>query len=485
MVGSYPKTSNIDASRVFKIILTILCLAANSLYAQSIKLDKRLGAANSLIVESQTGIYPNQALDRLVKRVGAKLVANLDDRRFEFSFKVVDDPMPNAFALPGGYVYVTRGILTLITSEDELACVMAHEIIHVTERHSIRQLRRSILPRLLEVPGNIVGNVVSDDLGALLNTPIQTSNNLLLANYSRGHEKESDMLGITLASKAGYDPTAMSRILTRLSEAVEILTQEKEKRGYFDDHPYTPDRVSAIQKRSKSLPPPITSRKNAGPPAALDNMTFGPNPDKGFFRENVFLHPALNFTISFPKDWETRNQPTSAGAIQKSHLGAIFIGLANQDADLYEQAKAFIEKNEIDKGPDSIKPTPYSLNGNDGYLVSLTDRSGDQPMSLHILWTKLGGNKYQLIGFAPLGFEEDLRIAANTFRQLTETERASIKRRVVTITKPIRGESFEDIHTRLNSIASMKITRLINGMDTDEEIAPGQRIKIIREVSYH
>ena len=145
------------------------------------------------------------------------------------------------------------GILSLMTTEDELACVMGHEIIHVTRRHSVKQMRKSFLPRLLEVPGAIVGNVVHEDLGNLLNLPITTTNSLLLSSYSRKHETESDTKGIELASKAGYDPNAMSAILERLSKAVEVITNEQEKKSYFSSHPYTQDRVDNINKTTSRL----------------------------------------------------------------------------------------------------------------------------------------------------------------------------------------------------------------------------------------
>ncbi|MBK1879140.1 M48 family metalloprotease [Pelagicoccus mobilis] len=466
--------------------LLLTALAALSLpqaNGQSVDVDKQLGAQNSVIVEAQMGVYDDAELRAWVNAVGYKLVTHLEDKRFKFSFKVIDDPMPNAFALPGGYIYVTRGILSLVTNEDELACVMAHEIIHVTERHSVKQMRKSLFPRLLEVPGNIVGNVVHDDLGNLINAPISTSNKLLLSSYSRGHEKDSDMMGITLARKAGYDPTAMGRILDRLSKAVEILTQEKEKRGYFDDHPFTPDRVKAIYKRSQKLDP-IAKVESVDAPEALDGMTFGLNPAKGIFRKNTFLHPDLNFTISFPEDWVTTNQANSIGGVHKSQLGALFVGLTDQNKPLLDQANTFISKNRLDAGPDVTTPTPYTLNGNNGYLVSLVDDSGKQPMSLHILWTELGGNKYQLIGFAPYGVGEDLKTIANSFRLLTRTERNSIHQNIITLAQPKVGESVEDFHTRLGGEFSPRVTRIINGLAPDQETTDGNIMKIVKRVQY-
>ena len=234
------------------------------------------------------GLVPDKELTGYVSSIGNRLVDALDENPFEFHFYVADDPIPNAFALPGGYVYVTRGILSLVTKEDELACV-----IHVIRRHSVRQMRSSIIPNLLELPGSIVGTVVDDDLGDLLNTPIHTSNSLLLASYSRKHETESDTRGIELASKAGYDPNAMAAILERLSTAVEVISNEQEKKSYFDDHPYTPDRVKKITKTTSTLSWEEKAKISEDFPAPLDGMVFGYHPGKGLFKEEVFLHPDL------------------------------------------------------------------------------------------------------------------------------------------------------------------------------------------------
>jgi len=181
--------------------LTLLISFSSLSFGQSVELDKELGAENAIIVEAQMGLVPDKELTGYVSSIGNRLVDALDENPFEFHFYVADDPIPNAFALPGGYVYVTRGILSLVTKEDELACVMGHEIIHVIRRHSVRQMRSSIIPNLLELPGSILGTVVDDDLGDLLNTPIHTSNSLLLASYSRTVSTRSLKLLQHLAGK--------------------------------------------------------------------------------------------------------------------------------------------------------------------------------------------------------------------------------------------------------------------------------------------
>lgn len=464
--------------------LLLLCVFTQISFAQSIELDKKIGAENAELVEAQMGIYELDGLSQYVESVGNRLVSHLEDPQFEFQFRVVDDPIPNAFALPGGYVYVTRGILSLITSEDELACVMGHEITHVIKRHSIKQMRKSILPRMLELPGAIVGNVVDDDLGKLLNAPIHTSNTLIMASYSRKHEKESDVEGVTLASRAGYDPAAMITILDRLSKAIEYITNKQEKKSYFDDHPYTPDRISTINKTIDDLDWSEGHKISADFPSPLDGMIFMENPRKGIFQENKFLHPELGFAITFPKEWETFNLPTAAGAIHPDRRGAIFLGLEDPKATPGELGEAFTKKIREDYPDSFISAGPRELNGHQAYLVSIMDDSGSEKMFIHILWVNIGKMMFKLIGLAPNFHEEKLKTSAESLHAITSGERESITQLEFKIITVRQNESIEAICKRLGSTIKPEINAFLNGKTPDEIIEKGEKVKIIIEKPY-
>lgn len=447
--------------------------------AQSIELDKKLGAENAKMVESQFGIYSHDALTAYVRSIGNTLVAKLKDNPFEYQFQIADDAIPNAFALPGGYVYITRGLLSLITNEDELACVMAHEIIHVNARHSIKQMRSSILPHMLELPGTIVGNVVSDDLGKLLNSPITTSNKLLLSSYSRKHETESDTKGIELASKAGYDPNAMAFILDRLSLAVEVLTNEKEKKSYFDSHPYTPDRVKKINKTTAKLTWEEGTKLSEDFPSPLNGMVFGINPRKGLFKEQTFLHPDLNFTITFPDEWETSNQPSTVLAIHKNRQAGIFLGLEDPSVSPEEHAKVFEKALEEKHGQKPSLSESRSINNHPGYLITMEDNSGDEAMYIHILWLKMEDKLFKLIGLAPRSFEPELQATARSLRSLTSSERNAIQMLTVRIAKAEKNETIEELNARTNNQVNTAIASLMNGVEENAKLDKNQLVKIV------
>ena len=148
--------------------------AQGQLLGQSAQRDVEQGAEVAKLVEQQIGLYSLPQTEAYLREVGGRLVTMVNDPRWKFSFQIVDQAEPNAFAIPGGGLYVSRGLLVLINREDELAGVLGHEIAHVTQRHSARQQRKGILPGLLSLPGNVVGNVVGENLGALINAPIDT-----------------------------------------------------------------------------------------------------------------------------------------------------------------------------------------------------------------------------------------------------------------------------------------------------------------------
>ena len=465
-------------------VIPIIFLISLQLSGQSIELDKELGAENAKLVEAQMGLYDNKEMTEYIRSIGNRLVDNLENNPFEFHFHIADDPVPNAFALPGGYVYVTRGILSIITSEDELACVMGHEIIHVTQRHSIKQMRSSFLPRLLEVPGAIVGSVVNEDLGNLLNLPITTSNTLLLSSYSRKHEKESDAKGIELASKAGYDPMAMSKILDRLSLTVEVITNEKEKKSYFSSHPYTPDRVKNITKETSKLEWMETPKISEDFPAPLDGMIFGENPRKGIFNEQIFIHPDLDFTITFPDGWETFNQASAVGAIDTNRQAGIFLGLEDPSRSPKDYGKEFDKEIREKYNQTPSRSEPHRVNNHHGYLVTLEDNTGDETMYLHILWLKMDKHLFKLIGFAPKSHEPELSKTVKSLRVLTHSEQKNVEVRTIRVVVANKNETLDKLSKRNNNIAKPNITALINGVEEDTKLNQNQAVKIVVKEKY-
>jgi len=465
-------------------IITISFVVVNYSNCQSIEYDKNIGAENAKVVEVLMGLYVDKEMNEYVSNVGTRLVNEIEKNPFDFNFYIADTHIPNAFALPGGYIYVTRGILALINTEDELAGILAHEIIHVTERHSVKQMRGSILPGLLQLPGNIVGTVVDKDLGTMLNSPLTTSNKLFLASYSRSHETEADKKGAELAGKAGYDPLALGIILERLAYTIEQITDEAEQKSYFDYHPYTPDRVRRIEKKSSKLEWTETEKVSGDFPVPLSGLVVGLNPSQGIFREEVFIHPDLNFSINFPDEWECFNQSIAVGAVQKDQLGAIFVGLEDPSLSPEKHAMKFEENLEKSHGIKPALSEPRTVNENSGYLISLEDQSGDIIMYIHILWLNMDNKIFKLIGIAPKSLEPDLRTSALSLRTLTEDERYGVNVHKLKIVSARESETLNELNERSTGVLDITLISLINGLDVNKTLTSDQLIKIVTEQKY-
>ncbi|MCD4729185.1 MAG: M48 family metalloprotease, partial [Bacteroidales bacterium] len=327
-------------------LLFLLLFVSIIQQAQDYTYDKKIGAESAVQVEQMIGIYQDSALTAYVNAVGQRLVNVLVDTPLEFRFFVVDMAEPNAFALPGGYIYVSRGLLSLVNDEAELACVIGHEMIHVIKRHAVKQMRKSILPGLLYIPGAVVG-VFNSSLGSIINTPVSLGSELFLSNYSRKQENESDKLGIKLASQAGYNPEKLAIILTSLSEDAKLLSGEAEKRSYFSSHPFTPKRVEKIEKEILKLQ---WSEKSSFADdkmslySKLAGMVYGQNPKQGIFEENVFKHPELNLAIPFPEKWNTINVPVAVGAKQPDGEAQLIFMIDNSGGEPDSLGKALTER---------------------------------------------------------------------------------------------------------------------------------------------
>lgn len=468
----------------FVIVMLALISMPTILLSQSVEYDKKVGAENALLVEAYIGLYHDTLLTNYVRSVGKRLVSGLEENPFEFEFHIADDPIPNAFALPGGYVYITRGLLILMNNEDELACVLSHEIMHVIKRHSVKQMQSSILPNLVELPGNLVGTVLNENLGALINSPLTLSNQLLLSSYSRKHETQSDTKGIELASKVGYNPNAMADILSRLNEAIEYIMQSETKKSYFDSHPYTPDRVKKINKTVSKLNWEVEAPISTQFIDELDGLVFGPNPSKGIFQEQVFLHPEINFRISFPIDYNTFNQPTSVGAINPNEREGIFLEIENAGKEPSEYALEFERKLEKDHGIKTSKSDFYKVINYPGYKITIIDKSEEEIFYMHIIWIKMNKLVYKITGFGPGSIDAKINTTSKSLHVLSSKEKNTITVRVAKSAVARENESLNHLGNRLNNVINTEATAIINGINSETKLKENQTIKIVNTQKY-
>ncbi len=267
--------------------------------------DRKVGAEASKDLEANDGLYDDPKLTAYVNDIGQKVVSQVSNRQYDFQFHIIDQPVANAFSLPGGYVYVTRGLLALTNSPDELACVLGHETTHVIKRHAAQRMEAATVPGIFALPGALVGTI-SPMVGDLLAAPAQGLGGLFLAGYSRDQEREADRTGQELAARAGFDPHALSEFLDRLGQFESLASNPQDQRipSIFQTHPQTPERVAATRERADELeatiiPPPSPHDRDAYV-GMLDGLVLRDNPAVGIFVGDAFLHPTMGFAFTAP-----------------------------------------------------------------------------------------------------------------------------------------------------------------------------------------
>ena len=284
----------------------------------------RVGREAAEQVAAEIGTLDDPELVAYVERIGKKLLRGLPRRDFAYRFAIVDQMEPNAFALPGGYIFVSRGLLALANNEDELANVIGHEIIHAFRRHAQQQQAVAASLPSLSMPW----------------TRAKT-----LAAYGRDMEREADELGQRLAAAAGYDPMGMSTFMRRLDQRERLLIGAPRNPTFFDTHPGTRERASMNAIRSRELrwawdPSLGDTRKRLLD--RIDGMVIGDRPETGVFVDDYFLHPGLGFQMRFPPGWSTQNTARAVGAQSSRRDAVVFLTSDLPTGDLVEVAEGFV-----------------------------------------------------------------------------------------------------------------------------------------------
>jgi predicted Zn-dependent protease len=442
------------------------------------------------MVAEEMGIVDDRALQAYVSTIGHRMADAAPDRQFEFRFQVVDDEAPNAFALPGGYVYVTRGILALTNSEDELANVLGHEIGHVEERHSAQQQAAGTLPGILAMPGDAVGAVISPKLGNVLASPFRKAGAAYLASYGRDQERDADRFAQESAARVGYDPRGMSLLLEGLQREEILRTGEQRSPGFLDSHPPTPERAEATAKRATTLTWARTAATETYPDAflrRLNGMVIGRDPARGVFRGRRFMHPVLNCSAEIPEGWTPAYVQWAFGAISPQRDALLVTQRPVTGTDPGAAADAFMTQLEGSK-LQILRSEPIRIGDLPGYGVTARLGRGRDAVDLDLVWISYDERLYQLIGLTVAGQDDDLeaiRATAQSFRPLTKVERDSIPVVRLRLVEARAGETLAQLGLRSGNAWSVRETAVMNGIDTGESLGAGRVVKIAVIEPFH
>lgn len=272
--------------------------------------EARIGAEeHPKMLQAFGGTYDDAALETYVRAIGRKLVAQSELPDADFQFFVLNDDTVNAFALPGGYVYVSRGLIALCEDEAELAGVIGHEIGHVTARHSAQRHSSAQATNIGLTAVGILGSILGAPSG--LNNVVSFGAQAALQSYSRSQELEADRLGARYMSRAGYSPAALTDFFAKLDmqNGIEADKAGKSKNNYsvMSTHPRTSDRIEQARTLARTNMPKNAKRERALFLSQVDGLIFGKDPKEGFMQGDSFVHPEIGFQFTFPPNFTVEN----------------------------------------------------------------------------------------------------------------------------------------------------------------------------------
>lgn len=434
-----------------------------------------LGRQSSQQVEQSIGLVENDALESYVAQVGRTLAARSERPELPWAFGVVDDPTPNAFALPGGYIYVTRGLVTLLTSEAELAAVLGHEIGHVTARHSVSQISRAQLAQL----GLGLGTVLSPEI-ARLSDLLGTGLQVLFLKYGRDDERQSDELGFRYMLDAGYDVTEVPDVFTALLGTSELAGQSALP-GWLASHPTERERIESARRRAAELDPAAAEGLHGGRDAyldAIDGTVYGENPRNGFFRGDAFYHPELIFRFRVPADWQRQNLASTVQAVSPEQDAAVELSIVPAPSER-AAAEGFFSSAAVV----AVQSAADRINGKPAVLSEFRAESSGGIVRGYVAHIRHGELVYRLAGYAPEpafpARAAELRDIVTSFSDIDDPEILEMQPSRVEIVTTPRGMTLAEFAEEFPSAIPIDELALINHVAVDTTIPAGTRLKRI------
>lgn len=448
--------------------------------------EKETGAAEHKKITPQFGgVYSEGKVSAYVAALGQKLAAKSDDPAIGYTFTLLNSPVVNAFALPGGYVYVTRGLMALANSEAELGGVLGHEIGHVTGHHTAKRYDRQIGTSIL---GAVLGAVTGSQIvGQLANVGAQA----YVAGFSRSQEYEADLKGVRTLARTGYDPYAQADFLDTLRLEEQLSSKlsgvERSRFQFFATHPNTADRVqkaAAEAEKQGAAAPNQKPRNRDQYLTQVDGIIYGDDPKEGMVRGRTFLHPDLKLRFTFPQGYEIQNSSQNVAAQAQDGSLIIFDGrkvAAGTDPASYIQGDF---AQEIQATPDNIQN--FDVNGMRAASGHAEGQTNDGPVAVELVAIRFSSDQMYRFMFvtAPDGFaagEPVFRQTVQSFKRLSAQEAVEVKPLRVHVVTAGPGDTVQSLSNRM-AFETYKEDRfrVLNRINANEGVRAGARYKIIQ-----
>lgn len=473
--------------------------------AQSVKLARIKTATSISAADKQQGAKAHPELMRdfggaytgpqtaYVTRVGQKIAvqSGLSNAGTDFTVTLLNSPVNNAFAIPGGYIYVTRQLMALMNDEAELAGVLGHEVGHVAARHSKRRQDAATRNAVIGILGTVLGGMIGDQggllggLGGLLQNNSMQLAQIATLGFSRNQELEADQLGAQYLVKAGYDPAALASMLASLANQTNLDARvagrdSRSLPAWASTHPDPASRV----KRAAAIARQINGTKGGlrNAPAflaALDGVLYGDDPEQGVIEGSEFLHPDLRLRFAVPAGFGMQNSAQAVAISGSGGQAQFTYGPYSGDMTAYIDA--------VFKGVGGQQRIPYgavqrtTVNGLPASYASATvSTQQGQRVDITVFAYEFASDRaYHFVAMTPAGQMSSFDAMFASVRRMSDAEARAVRPRRIDVVTVSRGESAASIARRM-AFTSFQTERflVLNGLTATAALTPGQRVKI-------
>jgi predicted Zn-dependent protease len=423
-------------------------------------------------IVASMGLYPDESVQTYVQELGSELAAHSERTELPWTFRVLDDPLINAFALPGGFVYVTRGIMVHFESEAELVGVLGHEIGHVTARHSVNQISKAQLATI----GLGVGMILAPELQRY--EPLASASmQLLFLKFGRDDERQSDELGVRYMSRVGYDPAQLGGVMAMLGQVT--AGEGGGPPEWLSTHPNPENREETIRELAAQTPvaldPPLVRRDEYLP--HLEGMVYGNNPREGYFDGQHFYHPDMAFQLDFPQGWQTANskQAVQAGSAEGDAMLALTLA---EGATPAAALSAFLSQEGMEAGQASSVP----VNGVPAAAADFRFAGQDGTLQGRVMFIDHQGTILRFVGATPVDAwaarRAAVRASLESFRVLSDRSILDLQpARIRLLTLP--GAMDLDTFLRQEGAGDrVEDVRLLNRLQGNPTLPAGRILKV-------
>ncbi len=470
------------------VLMTFSCArnpvtGKKELSLMSTKQEVALGTQYDPSIVASFGLYQDDKIQRFIEDKGQKMARISHRNNLKYEFKILDSPVVNAFAVPGGYVYFTRGIMAHFNNEAEFAGVLGHEIGHITARHSAKQYTNQQIAQV----GFIVGVIASEKFRQFADIA-QTGLGLMFLKFGRDHESQSDQLGVEYSTKIGYDAHEMANFFNTLKRMRDQQGEAGQIPTFLSTHPDPADRFNTVHKLADKEQAKVDkSRLKVNRDQYLrmiDGLVYGEDPRQGYVENDYFYHPEMKFQFAIPRRWKTVNSASQVQMAPDNGQAAIILQLAAEKS-LREAADALIRNNNLHL----LDSKNIKVNGlNAMAVLADQDNPNDPNASLRILTylIEYNGLIYKLHGLALKQQYNQYRSyfldTMESFRKLTDASKINVVPERIKVVTVKKSSNLRNVFNEYNIDRDRhEELAILNSMQLSDQVKSGTLIKVVEK----